>query len=238
VTSVEASVRPNFIHPTAVIGAGVMLGEGNQIGPYAVIFGPCTIGDDNWIGPHVAIGTPAQSRSHHHSRATTGGTGEGVRIGNRNVIREFATVHQGTVRTTELGSGCYLMAYTHVSHDSILMDEVTLSNGTQLGGHAWIGMGANLGLGTVAHQFATIGAYAMIGMQSMVKGSIEPFTVATGIPARVQRLNIIGLERAGFGDSIIALEGRHDSRFDGALPAELRRHFEMFEDHRRTSGRP
>ena len=52
----------NHVHPTAVIAAGVELGDGNTIGPYAVILGPARIGDGNWIGPHVVIGPPAEIR--------------------------------------------------------------------------------------------------------------------------------------------------------------------------------
>ncbi|MGH3468883.1 MAG: UDP-N-acetylglucosamine acyltransferase, partial [Thermocrispum sp.] len=93
----------NRIHPTAVIGDGVQLGDGNDIGPFAVVVGPVVIGSGNWIGPHCVIGTPASDRGAPHPAAWDGAPsgdpeqdGFGVRIGDRNVIREYCSVHQGT----------------------------------------------------------------------------------------------------------------------------------------------
>ena len=79
----------NSVHPTAVIGPDVRLGDGNVIGPYAVMTGLCVIGDGNWIGPHAVIGTPAQYRGAPHPAVDDPGAGAGVVIGDGNVVREF-----------------------------------------------------------------------------------------------------------------------------------------------------
>ena len=44
------------VHPTAVIGRDVRLGEGTSIGPYAVIEDGATIGAGSTIGAHVFVG--------------------------------------------------------------------------------------------------------------------------------------------------------------------------------------
>lgn len=46
-------MKENKIHPTAIIGKEVVLGEGNTIGPYSVIEGKTYIGDNNTICSHV-----------------------------------------------------------------------------------------------------------------------------------------------------------------------------------------
>ncbi len=86
----------NSIHPTAVIGDGVVLGDGNVIGPYVVLYGPLEIGDGNWIGPGVTLGTPPEVRGvEHGAQWESVASGPGISIGHRNVIREQTLIHQG-----------------------------------------------------------------------------------------------------------------------------------------------
>lgn len=188
----------NRIHPTAIIGPEVELGTGNAIGPYTVIFGKCTIGDDNWIGPHVAIGTPGEMKGDPHYVPWDGDQTDGsVVIGNGNVIREFATVQQSAHGVTRIGNGGYFMTKSHVPHDAVVGDDVTVSCSVMIGGHTIVGNRANLGLGTVIHQRLVIGGGAMVGMGSVVTKNIPPFAMAYGSPARVQGANLVGLSRAG-----------------------------------------
>ncbi|HUP85269.1 MAG TPA: hypothetical protein VM143_06340 [Acidimicrobiales bacterium] len=187
----------NEIHPTAVVGSGVKLGSGNLVAAFAVLEGPLEIGDGNWFGPHCSIGTPAQWTGVLGNQLA-GSVGNGVRIGHRNVIREYVTVHQGTDRVTTIEDETYLMAYAHVPHDAHICARSTLTNAAQLAGHTQVGWLANLGLGTVVHQRTVIGPYAMVGMQSVVTSHLPPAVVAFGSPARVRGVNRVGLERAGF----------------------------------------
>jgi UDP-N-acetylglucosamine acyltransferase len=217
----------NAIHPSAVIGPEVVFGRDNIVSPYAVILGPCRIGDRNWIGPHTSIGTPAQIRGGAHVAGwTTPETSAGVVIGDDNVIREFATVHQPTEAITRIGSNCFLMAYAHVPHDADIADDVTLSNATQIGGHTVIGTGANLGLGTMVHQRLAIGGGAMVGMGSVVTKDVPPFAIVYGAPARIAGANKVGLERAGYDTATIDALTRHyldggSGELPSNLPAEL-----------------
>lgn len=195
----------NRIHPTAIIGDGVELGEDNVIGPYAVIVGPCRIGNGNWIAPHVTIGTPAEDP--RSGPLAVGWEGEqrgfGVRIGDRNRIREYVTVHQGTHRETTIGNECYLMVRSHAGHDVILDDGVVLACAAQLGGHTHVWSYANIGMTTVVHQRGRIGPGAMIGMGSAVRHEVGAFTIAVGNPARVSGVNVVGLSRRGCDEATI-----------------------------------
>ncbi|MGH3519288.1 MAG: UDP-N-acetylglucosamine acyltransferase [Haloechinothrix sp.] len=201
----------NRIHDTAVIGAGVELGTDNIIGPFAVILGPAVIGSGNWIGPHVAIGTPGEDRDGPHpaawADAPTGDPardGYGVRIGDRNRIREYAGIHQGTRRATSVGSDCYLLRGSHVCHDCIVDNGVTLACNAVLGGHSHVWCYANLGLGAVVHQHGRIGPGAMVGMAAAVRRELGAFTISMGVPARVTGINTVGLARLGASDEAIA----------------------------------
>ncbi|SFB02424.1 UDP-N-acetylglucosamine acyltransferase [Amycolatopsis marina] len=218
---------PNRVHSTAVVGAGVELGENNVVGPYAVILGPATIGDDNWIGPHAVIGGPAEDRALAHPAswedAPTGDPerdGHGVRIGNRNRIREYVTVHQGTWRTTSIGDDNYCLRGSHVAHDCVIQERVTLASNVVLGGHVEIWSHANVGMGTVVHQRVRVGPGAMVGMGSAVRRDVGAFTICVGNPARVTSINTVGLSRCGLDESAIEalepwLKGKGDLRKDG-----------------------
>lgn len=201
----------NRVHPTAVIGAGVELGADNVIGPYAVIVGPATIGAGNWIGPHTTIGTPAAHTAAPHPAAWDEGPsgdptadGHGVVIGDGNRIREYCSVHQGTARPTTVGSGCYLLRGSHVAHDCVVGDRVTLGSNAVLGGHVAVWSWATLGLGAVVHQRVRIGPGAMVGMGAAVRDEVAAFAVSAGVPARVTGTNTVGLTRMGAAEPAIA----------------------------------
>lgn len=199
----------NRVHPTAVIGAGVELGDDNVIGPYAVVLGPTVIGDGNWIGPHAVIGTPPENRSTPHVVGWEGELGEfGVRIGDRNRIRENVTVHGGTHRPTRIGDDCFLLVYSHIGHDVVLDDNVTLAPVAQVAGHNRIWSHANVGMSATVHQGVDIGPGAMIGMSTAVRKVAQPWATLLGNPARAVSINTVGLSRLGCDDAAVdALAG-------------------------------
>lgn len=187
----------NDVHPTAIVADGVSLGDGNVIGPFAVILGPARIGDGNWIGPHVVIGTPAEIRDIDHGVPGKRPVGTGVVIGNRNVFREYTTIHQGHYDLTSIGDNAYIMNKVYIGHDNAIGDGVTMASSVTLGGHVHIGDGANLGMGATVHQRRRIGPGCMIGMGAVVTRDIPPYALAYGMPCRVVGVNRVGMQRSG-----------------------------------------
>jgi UDP-N-acetylglucosamine acyltransferase len=199
----------NSIHPTAVVDGDVVLGTGNTIGPFATITGPVTIGDDNWFGGGVIIGAPPEVRSWvHPTDAEHRSSGNGIIVGDGNVVREYVQIHQGWKEQTRVGDGTFIMNQSYLAHDCLVDDGATLASSVLLAGHVRVGAGANLGLGTTVHQFRTIGRGAMIGMSSAVTRDVPPFAKAFGNPAVVRGANVIGMERSGVAAELIALLGR------------------------------
>jgi UDP-N-acetylglucosamine acyltransferase len=203
------------IHPTAIIDEAAELGEGVTVGPYAIVGPGVTIGAGSRIGPHVLIerDTSLGSECMIHKGAVLGTdpqdlkyAGEPTRlvIGDRTVIREYATLNRGTsaLGYTEVGSDCLLMAYTHVAHDCRLGNHVILSNAVNMGGHVTIGEWAIVGGVTPIHQFVRIGQHAFVGGASRVSKDIPPYVKAAGSPVQLYGLNTVGLQRRGFSEDV------------------------------------
>ncbi|PVG81368.1 UDP-N-acetylglucosamine acyltransferase [Nocardioides gansuensis] len=188
----------NRIHPTAVLGPQVELGEDNVIGPFCVLQGPVVLGDSNFLASHVSIGGAAEVRGHRFEPSWEDDyDGQGVRIGSRNVFKEFVAVNGGWAHTTTVGDDGFFMGKVHLNHDVTVGHEVTISGAAVAAGHVTIEDGANLGLGTTVHQRRTVPAGSMIGMQSAVTRDLPPYVVSMGVPARPARLNTHRLDRLG-----------------------------------------
>lgn len=193
----------NKIHPTAIIGEDVSLGDNNVIGPYVVINGPLSLGDNNWIGAGVVLGAAPEVRSLFSEDDVELSPQAGLHIGNSNVIREYAQIHQGWKKETRIGDGCYIMNQVYIAHDCDIRNNVTLASSVLLAGHVNVGESANLGMGTTVHQNISVGSGAMIGMGSVVVKPIPMFSKAYGNPARVHGTNSVGMERLGISERVI-----------------------------------
>jgi UDP-N-acetylglucosamine acyltransferase len=95
------------------------------------------------------------------------------------------------------------MACSHVAHDCEIGDGVQLGNNVLLAGHVAVGRSAIVNGAAAAHQFVTIGRNAYVGGLTRVIQDVPPFVILEGHPARVRKLNVIGLERAGLPEEEI-----------------------------------
>ena len=205
------------IHSKAEVAKGAEIGQDVHIGPYTVIGPDVRIGDQSWIGPQVVIDgvTTVGKDNVIFGQANIGGAPqdlsyEGERthleIGDRNTVREFVTINRGTVKggaITKIGSDCLFMACSHVAHDCEIADHVTLANNVLLAGHVAVGQGAIINGAAAAHQFVMIGRHAYVGGLTRIIQDVPPYMILEGHPARVRKVNVIGLERAGFDNEWI-----------------------------------
>ncbi len=193
----------NFIHPTAVIGENVVLGTGNWIGPHVVLAGNTHIGNTNWIGPGVCIGTPPDilgipaidTMINNEGGLGSEHLGYGVMIGDRNILKEYVTIHAGSHRHTVVNNNCYFMPRSHLGHDCWLGNNVILSPSAQIAGHVAVGARSVIGMGALVHQFSNIGPISMVGMGCCVRGTVETCRTVVGEPHRVSGINKIGIQR-------------------------------------------
>ena len=206
------------IHPTAIVDASAHIAESADIGPYSIIGadveigartrlmahnfleGPTTIGADNIFFPYSTVGVASQDLKYRGERAET-------RIGDRNRIREFVTIHRGTEGgglLTSIGSDNLLMTYSHVAHDVRIGNHVVIGNSVGLAGHVVIEDWADVAPFSGVHQFCRIGRHAFIGPYSVIKQDVMPYSLTSSKPElAVFGANSIGLGRRGFDKAVV-----------------------------------
>ena len=207
------------IHPTAIVDPGAELDSSVKVGPYAIIenkvkigrdtvikphtvlSGPTTIGSGNVIGPFATVGAPPQDLKYK-------GEDTELVIGDNNQIREYVSIHRGTITDkaiTTVGSGNLLMGYVHIAHDCIIGNSAILANGATLAGHVQIDDHAIIGGLVAVHQFTRIGAYSYIGGLSGISKDVPPFVIVSGTRKhmRVSGINKVGLRRRGFDNETL-----------------------------------
>jgi UDP-N-acetylglucosamine acyltransferase len=221
------------IHPSAVVAARAELDTGVEVGPYAVIGPHVRIGRDTWVGPHAVIEghTTIGRENRIFQFASVGAIPQDKKyrgeesvliIGDRNVIREFATLHPGTAgggAVTRVGDGNLFMAYSHVAHDCLVGNSVVMANCATLGGHVvvedHVGIGGLVGI----HQFVRVGESAYLGGGSMVSQDVPPYCLVNGNRAHLLGLNVVGLRRRGFSaEQLAAIKRAYRVLFSEGLP--------------------
>jgi UDP-N-acetylglucosamine acyltransferase len=187
--------------PYSIVGEGVEIGDDTEVMSHVVIEGPTRIGKRNRIFHFAAVGFPCQDLKYK-------GEPTRLEIGDDNIIREYATLHRGTVEgggVTRIGNHNFLMGYVHIAHDCKLGNHIIMANGASLAGHVEIGDHAIVGAFCGIHQFCRIGAYSFLGSYSVVNKDILPFAKTSAErPLGVYGANRLGLERRGLAKSEIA----------------------------------
>lgn len=202
-----------MIHPTAIIDPKAEVDSSVTVGPYAIIDAGVRVGPQCVIGPHVHLTgqTVIGAGNRFHTGAVIGdapqdlkyrGEPTRLRIGDNNVFRENVTVHRSTTMEGEtvIGSHNFLMAGSHVGHNSVLGDYVILANGALLGGHVQVQDRVFISGNCLVHQFTRLGTLALMQGGSRVSLDVPPYCIVRG-PNTICGLNVVGLRRAGLSSA-------------------------------------
>ena len=210
------------IHPSALVDPQARISASAEIGPYCIIGGDVEIGarthlmahvyvegvthigEDNIFYPYSTVGVASQDLKYKGEHAET-------RIGSRNKIREFVSIHRGTQGgglVTEIGDDNLVMAYAHVAHDVRVGDHTQLGNAVTFAGHVVVEDWAVIEAFSGVHQFCRIGKHAFVGGYSVVTKDVLPFSMTVSPrESKVFGENKVGLERRGFTKE--AIESLH-----------------------------
>lgn len=206
------------IHASAVVHPQAKLGQDVTIGPGAIVSEYAQIGDRTTIGAHALVDswTTVGSDCRVFTGAILGsecqdlkfkGDRSYLKIGNKNIIREYVTMNRATGEdaSTVVGDQNLFMAYSHVGHDSLIGNTNIIANAVTLAGHVTIESNTNIGGLSAIHQYVRIGSYSMIGGYSRIVKDIPPYILCAGSPLRIVGINRIGLERKGFSNDRIKI---------------------------------
>jgi UDP-N-acetylglucosamine acyltransferase len=220
------------IHPTAIVDPSAILGSEVVVGPYSIIGPNVVIGTGTAIGPHVLIerdttvggqcsiskgavlGTDPQDLKYEGEHTV-------LEVGDRTVIREYATLNRGTKASgrTVVGSDCLIMAYAHIAHDCEIGNHVILANAVNMAGHVLIEDWVTVGGVVAIHQFVRMGAHSFCGGGSRIPQDVPPYLRVAGNPAKLYGLNAIGLNRRGLSVEVRgALKHAYRVLFQSKLP--------------------
>jgi UDP-N-acetylglucosamine acyltransferase len=200
------------VHGTAIVERDCELADDVEVGPYSIIRAGTIIGAGTVVDAHVllehttvgsecrihfgaAVGGPPQDRSYRDEPTR-------VMIGDRNLIREYVTIHRATGEgnVTRVGDDNMLMAATHLGHNCEVGNRVMLSTLSGMSGHTIIEDQVIIGGMVGSHQKVRVGRLAMVSGYSKMSQDVPPFSLVDGKPAKVIGPNSVGLKRAGMSE--------------------------------------
>ena len=224
------------VHPTAVIGSGVTLGEGVSIQPFTVIEDGVRIGARTFIGAHGYVGHDA-SLGEDCQIAPRVTVGTRCQVGNRVII------HSGAVLGGD-GFGFEFSGGRHVKIPQIgivqVDDDVEIGANTTIDrarfGRTWIQEGTKIdNLVQIAHN-VVIGKHCIIISQAGISGStrLGHYVTLAGQVGLVGHIEIgdktivaaqsgvsksIGPDQVIFGSPAVPIrEGKEQLAYIGRLP--------------------
>lgn len=207
------------IHPTAIVDDSARIPASCTVGPYCVIGGHVELGEQCELMSHVVMGGPTSLGSHNKiypfavvgidpQDITFGNEPTRLEFGDHNVVREYASIHRGTVKgggVTHIGSHVLIMAYTHVGHDCFIGDHAMLINAATLAGHVTVEEWAVVGALCPVHQYVRIGAHSYVGGGTTITQDVLPYSMTSAErDTHAYMLNRVGLQRRGFSEERIA----------------------------------
>jgi len=183
-----------------VVEQDVVIGAGCVLEPYVYVKRWTTLGEQNHISAGTVLGTDPLDKSFTGERSY-------LHIGNRNIIREHFTISRGTrpESVTQIGDDNYIMTSGHIAHDCRIGNQTVICSCALVAGYVEVEDQAFISGGVVVHQYSKIGRLAMIGGNTRVNSDVPPFFLYSGFNVEAKGLNVVGLKRAGYKASDLAV---------------------------------
>lgn len=186
------------IHPFAFIDADVELGDGCEVMSYTSIIRGTRAGKGNKFYQGSIIGADPQDFRWKGERTF-------CYFGDNNVVREHVIINRGIDPSvgTRIGSDTFLMADTHVGHDTQIGDHSVLGNGVMIAGDAKIGRCTILSSGVMLHENGRIGDWVLIKGGCRITGNVPPYIIMAHNPASYFGVNAVVLRKGHFTEDQI-----------------------------------
>ncbi|MBK8793503.1 MAG: N-acetyltransferase [Holophaga sp.] len=152
---------PPYIHPTAIVDEGALIGEGTKIWHFSHVYGKAV------IGKHCVFGQNTMVMNH-------------VRIGDHCKIQNNVSLYEGVVLEDYVFCGPS-MVFTNVKTPRCLYPRNTSADYTEtrVKRGASIGANATIVCGITLHECCFVAAGAV------VTKDVPPFAMVAGVPAKI-----------------------------------------------------
>lgn len=169
---------------------------------------PVVLGDHNYIRANRVLGSIAENARDvpasalmknrgNNNLATTKPRQAGLAISSIVVARGLVPIHAGIERSSRVDDHLYIHSRCHLNHDSVVEVSAVAASGVTTGGRVTLGAFRQTGLESALHQGTHVGAFSMVGMNSIDKGREGPLSLYFGSPGRHEGLNLVRLKRLG-----------------------------------------
>ncbi len=195
----EAKIGDNVtIEAFAYIDKDVVIGDGTVVRPHASILRGARIGRNNAIYEGAIIAASPQDFRWK-------GEDSLVVIGDNNTIREHVIINR-SIRPhgeTRIGNDSFIMAQTHIGHDSAIGNYCVLGNAVKIAGDCKIGNYSILSSNALVHEGLDIGEWVLIKGGCRVNNHVPPFVIMAHNPISYYGVNAFILRRGKKSEDII-----------------------------------
>jgi UDP-2-acetamido-3-amino-2,3-dideoxy-glucuronate N-acetyltransferase len=146
------------IHETAIVDDGCEIGDGSRVWHFAHLIAGCKIGENCSLGQNVTVAS-------------------GVVLGNNVKVQNNVSIYEGVTCEDDVFIGPSAV-FTNIINPRSAVVRKRLYQKTIVRKGATIGANATIVCGV------EIGAYAFVGAGAVVTHSVDPYSLALGVPAR------------------------------------------------------
>ena len=186
------------ISPFAFIDADVEIGDNTVVMPYASIMAGTRIGKNCKVYQYAIVGADPQDFRWKGEKTF-------CYVGDNTVIRENVIINRGITpeNGTRIGSDCFIMAKSHICHDTVIGDKVVVGNGATLAGDVVVDTCSILSSNVILHERSHVGKWAVVKGGCRIGSNVPPFVIIAHNPAEFFGINAWIMKKHGFSDDEI-----------------------------------
>lgn len=187
-----------IIHPFAYIDQNVEIGDGCEIMPYTSIIRGTRMGCNNKVYQGTIIGADPQDFRWK-------GEVTYCYIGDNTVIREHVIINRGIYGTggTSIGSNCFVMAESHIGHDTVIKDKCVVGNSVMIAGDVKVDECTILSSGSILHEKSNVGRWVLIKAGCRINGNVPPYTIFAHNPVSYFGVNAMLMRKHDYSEETI-----------------------------------
>lgn len=170
--------------PFVYVGENTLIGDGTIIHPHSSIMPGARIGKNNEIFEGCVIAaTPQDFRWK--------GEESYVIIGDNNKIREQVIINRSIYQglATTIGNQSFIMAQSHIGHDSFVGDHCVLGNAVKIAGNVKVNNYTILSSHALIHEKCELGEWVLVKGGCRINGNVPPYVIMSHNPCTYSGVN-------------------------------------------------